>query len=69
MTDSIKETTKTTTRVAILGAVGTVVAYLIDKLLPGTPQAVTTAVITLVLVGIDAYIHHSKIKMTGIIPF
>lgn len=54
-----------TGRVALIGAVGVIVTYLLSLVLPNMPEAVVAAVITLIGVGIDNYQHRrgSKVKL------
>lgn len=70
MEEAIQESTKDTSRVALLAAISTVITYTIGLFLPETPEVVTAAIITLVLIAIDSYIHHDKsIKANGLLPW
>ena len=67
------EANKTSGRVAIFGAVSTIVTYFLILALPNLPTEVQGAILVLVLAAlawVDSYIHNSeKIKLNGLIPF
>ena len=66
----ILETTKDTSRLAIIAAASTVVTYIIGKLFPGTPEIVVASILTLSVVAVDSYVHHRKDwKIKGLLPF
>lgn len=65
----MNEPVKITGRMAVLGAISTLVTYLIQLKVPNLPLTVLGAILTLVLVFADAVIHNSKLKLNGIVPF
>jgi len=64
---ALKEGTKTTGRVTVIGAIGILVTYLLSLVLPDLPQEVVAAIIVLVGVGLDSFAHHSGSKLK--VPF
>ena len=69
----INEASKDTARLALFGAIGTLVTYGVDSILPDLPGEVKAAVLVIVtalLVWVDSYIHNNKdIKAKGLVPF
>lgn len=71
------EETKDAARNTTFGAVGVIVTYLVNLLLPkDVPAEVRMATLTLVLAGgvyvvtyIDSKIHRSDSKLNGLLPF
>lgn len=64
------EATKTGGRVAVLGAISTVVLYLIGLVLPDMPEQVSTALLVLLTAGLawlDNYAHEKGSQMK--VPF
>jgi len=59
------EAIKEVLRLAVLGAIGAVLAYLADL-----DQSTTVVIVTLVLRGIDKFFHKSEsIDRNGLLPF
>lgn len=67
------EATKTGGRIAIFGAISTLVTYGINRVLPDLPGEVSAAILIIilaVLAWVDNYIHESKsTELKGILPF
>lgn len=67
-----QEANKTAERIAVFGAVSTIVTYLLTLVFPDMPETVRGAILVLVLAGIawtDNYIHNSeKLKLNGLWP-
>lgn len=61
----IIDVTKTTGRIAVIGAIGVIVAYVLKQVFPTIPAEVTAAIITLIGVAYDraAYLINSKYKV------
>ena len=58
----VKESAKTTGRVAVLAAVGVIVTWAIRQFLPVVPVEVTAAIITLMAIGYDNFAYHKDLK-------
>lgn len=71
--NATSEAGKDTGRMLILGAVSTVVTYVLQLVFPSLPIEVQGAVLALILSGLtwlDSYIHNRKdIKANGLVPF
>lgn len=71
--NELQESTKDAGRIAIFGAISTVLTYVINTFLPELPTEVSGAILVLILAAltwVDSYIHNSKdIKANGLVPF
>lgn len=71
--NATNEASKDTGRMVILGAVSTIVTYVLQLVFPSLPIEVQGSVLALILAGLtwfDSWLHHNqKIKISGLIPF
>lgn len=66
--EPLKEATKDTSRVGVFAALSVVISFYANKYLNAPPEVVA-AIVLLVTVGVDSAIHHSRMKLNGLLPF
>lgn len=70
---AINEAGKDTSRMAVFGAVSTIVTYALNTLFPTLPTEVQGAILVLLfalLVWVDSYIHNRQdVRWNGLLPF
>lgn len=72
MKTAAKEATKTTGRMSIIGALSILATYVLNIILPDAPDSIVSAIIFLLVVYADNYIHNDTGRFKhkiGIFPF
>tara|TARA_R110000868_G_C10972640_1_gene770714 strand:- start:36552 stop:36770 length:219 start_codon:yes stop_codon:yes gene_type:complete len=71
--NAFNEAGKDTSRVAIFGALSTLLSYAVNSVFPNMPGEVQSAVLVLIFAGlvyVDSYIHNRKdMKANGLVPW